>query len=242
MRVSNGHALSLSTCAGRQGKSWRRRSKIQSINPSINSVNAKFLTNRNPSPRALTSHRITFIPQPVWPVVNEPLANRWLSASRKPQRAYLPKPSPIRYATPERRHTVLRLPAMHRYPPSRSAAANESRVPDAGSASPWHTPHMHTHMCCTALIPAWPRRTGQNHLNVRSLFVAAIVSVVVGADVSGCHCDRQNLVICFFKLAAPGKAYPHNAPIIPSIQPQGLRFALLCGSGLHLSHRFRMAW
>lgn len=80
-------------------------------------------------------------------------------------------------------------------PPSRSAAANESRVPDAGSASPWHTPHMHTHMCCTALIPAWPRCTGQHHLHVRSLFVAAIVSVVVGADVSACHRDRQYLVM-----------------------------------------------
>lgn len=128
--------------------------------------NSKILTDRtnqssNPSPPALTSHRHHIHstgPVACWRWPSEPpnqqLAQRVAkSTTRVPARTFS---NPIRHIanaiTPFRGSGS---PPMHPHPPHGPAAANESRVPDAGSASPGAQDHIPP--CCTALIAVWPK-------------------------------------------------------------------------------------
>ena len=234
MQVSNGHTLSLWRFVGRQGPWNEPQNPIKINNPSINSINAESLANRYHQAQALhssidiTSHHVRST-TPVQRAPRAPLNHAWPGASRKRPRAYLPEtfPNPIRrMIKPSHRfeaaHQCTRTPS--------PSAANESRVPAAGSAPPRHEPRT-THTCPARRLFPW----GQDMLD--SQVPAAYGQVSSRPFVVSRSRRRRRrrrppeispaTMTSSCRLGSRPQSLPPQSPNHAVHQPQVLRFALL---------------
>lgn len=176
----------------------------------------------------------------MWPVAQRPpsqqLAQRVAkTTTRVPGRTFS---NPIRHTrTPSHRFEA---PHLAPAPPLRSAAANESRVPDAGSASPWAHAHTRTRTCAAQRLFPYGQGVRPSITSTPGCYnllqlLSPLSSASTSRDVTTTPSASRHASL---SSAAPRKSISPQCPNHPVHQPQGLRFALPSGSGLHFSPSF----